>query len=435
VSPLAQGGIALALLLVLIALRFPIGLALGLVSFGGLSLVLGFDAALSYVGRIPYEFAGSFEFSAIPMFILMGAIAYHSGMTASIYTAARLWMGRLPGGLAVATNFACAGFGAASGSTLATTVAMGKIGIPEMLRYKYHPGLATAACACGGTLAAVIPPSIALIVYGILTEVSIAKLFVAGILPGLLTAVAYGGMIILRCMANPSLAPRLDERPSWPEKLSALREVWPLPVLALIIIGGIYSGVMSPTEAGGAGALTAVVIAVTQRRLTFAGLRQSLREAMVTTAIILFVAIGALMLSRYMAVIGLPNFIASFATGMTADPLVIILFASLVFLLLGMFLDPLGIMLITIPIFLPLFRELNYDLIWFGIIVVKFIEIGLLTPPVGLNVFAVSTLVRGQIDLHVIFRGILWFLVAEAFVMTLLFSFPEIATWLPTLMD
>ncbi len=434
-SPVAQGFVALALLLVLIGLRFPVALALALVAFGGMVSFLGFAPALSLAGKIPYEFAATYEFSAIPMFILMGSVAFHSGLTTSLYTAARLWFGRLPGGLAVATNFACAGFGAASGSTLATTVAMGKIGIPEMLRYGYNPGLATAACACGGTLAAIIPPSIALIVYGILAEVSIAKLFIAGILPGVLTAVAYGAMIVGRCMLNPALAPPLEDRPSLREKFAALAGFWPLPLLAIIVIGGIYGGLFSPTEAGGIGALSAVLLAAIQRRLTFSLLRRALREAMTTTAVILFVAIGALMLSRYMAIVGVPAFIADTMSGTAVSPILVILGASLVFILLGMFLDPLGIMLITVPIFLPLFKEIGYDLVWFGIVVVKFIEIGLLTPPVGLNVFAVSTLVKGQIGLEEIFKGIGWFLAAEAVVMALLFIFPEIATWLPKWMN
>lgn len=364
----------------------------------------------------------------------MGSVAFQSGMTTSIYKAARLWLGRLPGGLAVATNFACAGFGAASGSTFATTIAMGKIGLPVMLRYKYHPGLATASCACGGTLAAVIPPSIALIVYGILAEVSVSKLFVAGIVPGIVTAFAYGGMTVARCRLNPDLAPKLEDRPTLREKLGALAEIWQLPVLVLIVMGGIYGGLMSPTEAGAFGAFVAILISVLQRRLSFAPLRRSLRDAMVTTASILFVAIGALMFSRYLALIGLPAFISSAVLQLSLTPLTVIICASVVFILLGMFLDPMGIMLITIPIFLPLFTEIGYDLIWFGIVVVKFIEIGLLTPPVGLNVFAVSTLVRGQIGVEVVFRGVAWFLLAETVVMILLFAFPEIVTWLPGFM-
>jgi tripartite ATP-independent transporter DctM subunit len=433
-TPIEQGFVVLAAGVGLIALRVPVGLALALVSLGGLVAHIGFGAAISLVGRLPYEFAATWEFSAIPMFVLMGTIAYHSGMTASLYKAARLWVGRLPGGLAVATNFACAGFGAASGSSLATTVAMGKIGIPEMLRFGYHPGLATAACACGGTLAALIPPSIPLLVYGILAEESVAKLFMAGVVPGILTAAIYAAMIMTRCVVDPSLAPPLAERPRWPEKLAALSEIWPLPVLTVAVMGGIYGGYVSPTEAGAFGAFMAFVVALALRTLTLDILRRSLRDAMVTTATILFVAIGALMLSRYLALVGLPKFIADAVVGWSLDPVLLILATSAVYLILGMFLDPLGIMLLTIPVFLPLFKALGYDLIWFGIIVVKFIEIGLLTPPVGLNVFAVKTLVGDRIGLATIFRGVGWFLVAETIVMAILFAFPAVTLWLPRLM-
>jgi tripartite ATP-independent transporter DctM subunit len=433
-TPIQQGFFVLAIGLLLIGLRVPVGLALALVAFGGLVAAIGFDSAISLVGRLPYEFAATWEFSAIPMFVLMGTVAFYSGMTSALFTAARLWLGRLPGGLAVATNFAAAGFGAASGSSIATTVAMGKIGIPEMLRYGYQPGLATAVCACGGTLAALIPPSIPLLVYGILAEESVAKLFVAGVMPGLLTAAAYAAMIMTRCTLDPRLAPPLADRPSWRQKFAVLPRVWPVPVLTLAVMGGIYGGLASPTEAGALGAFAAIVIAVFQRMLTREVLRRALRDAMVTTSLILFVAIGALMLSRYMALVGLPKFIADTVVGWSLDPLLLIIATSIVYVVLGMFLDPLGIMLLTIPVFLPMYKALGYDLVWFGVIVVKFIEIGLLTPPVGLNVFAAKSLVGDEISLETIFKGVGWFLSAEVVVMTLLFAFPAVTLWLPRMM-
>lgn len=434
ITPLERGAIGIFAILVLIGLRVPIGVALGLVSFAGIWSIIGLNATLSLLGRLPFEFSASWEFSAVPMFLLMGGIAYLSGMTASLYKATRMWVGNLPGGLAVATNFACALFGAACGSSLATVVAMGKIGIPEMRRYKYDIGLATAVCACGGTLAALIPPSIPFIVYGILAEQSVAKLFIAGVLPGLLTAAAYAAMIMIRCKLNPQLGPPLAERPGWHERFAVLAEIWPLPVLILGVIGGIYGGLVTPTEAGGFGALLALGIAAVQRRLTLAIARQSLRDAAVTTAVIIFVAIGAVMLSRFLALTGLPKFIAMTVTGWNLSPLLLIIATSVVYLVLGMFLDPLGLMLLTIPVFLPLFQALGYDLVWFGVIVVKFIEIGLLTPPVGLNVYAAKTLVP-DVGLETIFRGVGWFLVAEFGVMVLLVAFPQISLWLPGLMS
>jgi len=434
VTPLDTGFVGVAAILLLIALRVPIGVALGVVSFAGIWSIIGLKPALSMLGRLPFEFSASWEFSAVPMFLLMGSIAFFSGMTASLYKAARLWLGGLPGGLAVATNFACALFGAACGSSLATVAAMGKIGIPEMRRYRYDVGLATAVCACGGTLAALIPPSIAFIVYGILAEQSVAKLFLAGVVPGLLTAAAYAAMIVGRCMMDPSLAPRLPERPAWRLRFAALAEIWPLPLLIIGVLGVIYGGIATPTEAGAFGAMLALAIAAFQGQLKWRHLRQALRDAALTTAMIMFVAIGAVMLSRYLALAGLPKWIAINVTAWELSPLLLILATSFVYLVLGCFLDPIGLMLLTIPIFLPLFQSLGYDLVWLGVIIVKFIEIGLLTPPVGLNVYAAKTLVP-DVPLETIFRGVSWFLVAEAGVMVLLFSFPQLSLWLPGLMS
>ncbi|MGH8700131.1 MAG: TRAP transporter large permease, partial [Burkholderiales bacterium] len=408
-TPLETGFIGVGVMLLLIGLRVPIGVALGVVSFAGIWSLIGFKPALSMLGRLPFEFSASWEFSAIPMFLLMGGIAFFSGMTASLYKAARLWLGGLPGGLAVATNFACALFGAVCGSSLATVVAMGKIGIPEMRRYGYNVGLATAVCACGGTLAALIPPSIAFIVYAILAEQSVAKLFLAGIIPGILTAIAYAVIIVGRCVADPALAPPVQERPSWPARFAVLAEIWPLPLLIVGVMGVIYGGIATPTEAGAIGALLSIGIAAVQRQLRWEHLRRALRDAAVTTAVIMFVAIGAVMLSRYLALSGLPKWIAVTVTAWELSPLLLMLVTSFIYLVLGCFLDPIGLMLITIPIFLPLFQTLGYDLVWLGVIIVKFIEIGLLTPPVGLNVYAAKTLVP-DVPLETIFRGVGWFL-------------------------
>lgn len=434
-TPLTIGLGGLGVILVLIAIRIPIGLALGLVSFGGISMIIGLGPALGLVGAVPYEFAANWTFTAIPMFLLMGTIAYHSGMTESLYRAARLWLGFLPGGLAIATNFACAGFGAASGSSLATTVAMGRIAIPEMLRYGYNPGLASGVCACAGTLGALIPPSILMVLYGIFAEQSIAKLFVAGILPGLLTAAAYALMILVRCTLDPSLAPRIENTESRREKWEALGEIWPLPVLILGVMGGIYTGLATPTEAGAVGAVFAFAIAVIQGRMTWGVLDRSVREAIFATATIFFIAIGAVLLTKMMSLSGLPTVLTQVAGEMAVSPLMLVIFTSLLYLVLGMFLEPLGLLLLTVPVLLPLFKSFDLDLIWFGILVVKYIEIGLMTPPVGLNAYAVKALVGDQIGLGTIFKGIVWFLGAEVVVMTLLIAFPEITLFLPSLMD
>ncbi|EKF21002.1 TRAP transporter large permease [Nitratireductor pacificus] len=431
-SPVEQGIIALATGLILIGLRLPIGLALGLVSFFGALAILPFKAVVSLMGRIPYEFTASWEFSAVPLFLFMGNIAYHSGMTNAIFRVAERLLYRVPGGLAVATNFAAAGFGAACGSSIATTVAMGRAAIPEMLKSGYNPGLATAVCATSGTLAALIPPSIPLIVYGILAEQSVAKLFFAGVMPGLLTAVVAAGVIIIRCKLNPELAPPRG-RPATSLRRS-LREVWPLPVLALCVFGGIYAGIFSPTEAGAMGAFLAVLFAFATGNLKWGTLWTALQETVRSTTVILFIAIGAFMLTRYMALTGLPAAIADTVSAMQLSPIALMAAISLVFILLGMFLDPFGVMLIAISVLLPLFELQGFDLIWVGIIIVKYIELGLLTPPVGLNIFAAKSVAPPEITLPVIFRGVTWFLAGEAVVMVLLLGFPQITLWLPSIM-
>jgi len=434
-SSIMIGALGIVVILVLIAARVPIGLALGSVAFVGIANVIGMKAALGMMGDLPYDFSAHWSLSAIPMFLLMGTIAFHTGMTNSLFRAARLWLGFLPGGLAVSTNFACAGFAAASGSSLATAVAMGRIAIPEMQRYKYDPGLATGVCACAGTLGSLIPPSILMVLYGVFAEQSVAKLFIAGILPGLLTAFLYAGMIITRCWINPSLAPPLTEKVSRAEKMMALREIWPLPAIIMGVMGGIYTGIMSPTEAGAAGAFLAILLAVFQRKLSWQVLKISILEAIESTTTIFFVAVGAIMLTKFMALSGVPTFMADAMETWALDPLLLVVGASLIFVVLGMFLDPLGLLLLTLPVLLPMFESLDLDLIWFGILVIKYVEIGLMTPPVGLNVYAVKTIVGREVPLEVIFKGVIWFLVTEVVIMALLISFPQISLFLPSLMD
>lgn len=433
-SPVSVGFTGLGILVVLMALRFPIGIALGLVSVGGIAALRGTDAAIAALAGLPFEFAANWSLSAVPMFLLMGAVAYHTGLTASLFSAARKWLSFLPGGLAVATNFASALFAAVSGSSLATAAAMARIAIPEMLRAGYDRGLATAVVAASGTLGSLIPPSILFVLYGIFTEQPIGKLLMAGVFPGLLTAFIYAGLIIGRCMLNPKLAPRADDRASMAEKLAELRKVWPVPVLILAVMGSLYSGLTTTTEAAAVGAFMAFVIGGTQGRLTWEAFKESMAEALTGTASIFFVAIGAILLTRFLALSGIPMYLAKLMGAWAVDPTLVVLGASLIYLFLGMFLDPVGLMLITLPVLMPMFRALNLDLIWIGVLVVKYLEIGLLTPPVGLNAYVVSGVVGKEVPLSTIFRGLTWFLGAEAVIMALLIGFPQISVFLPNLM-
>ena len=417
-TELEIGFAGLGALLVLIALRVPVGFALMIVSMFGVAALKGWSVAGGMLRTEPFDFAAHWSFSAIPMFLLMGSVAHHSGISTALFRAARLWLGGLPGGLAVAANFACAGFSAASGSSTATAAALG-------------PGTVASA----GTLGAVIPPSIAFVLYGIFAEVSISKLFIAGVLPGIMTALIYATMIIVRCRINPSLGPPEAVKPSRAEKYEALGEVWPLLVLILTIIGGLYGGVFTPTEAGAFGAFMSFVVAFFQGRLTITVFRDSLFEALSGTARIFWVAIGAVLLTRFLAMTGAEVFLRDMVGSWAADPILLVLAASIIYIILGMFLDPLGLLLITLPLLLPMFEALDLDLIWFGVLVVKYIEIGLLTPPVGLNVYVIKSVVGNDISLETIFKGVTWFLVCEVVVVLLLVGFPQISLYLPGLMN
>jgi tripartite ATP-independent transporter DctM subunit len=398
-------------------------------------MVRGWDVAAGLLGSEVYDFGAHWSFSAIPMFLLMGAVAHHTGISASLFDAARVWVGRLPGGLAVAANFACAGFSAVSGSSIATAAAMGRLTIPEMIRANYDRGLATGVVASAGTLGSMIPPSIAFVLYGIFAEVSISKLFIAGVLPGLLTAAVYAIMIVTRCTLNPEIGPVDAKRYTMRERMIALRDVWPVLVLIVAIIGGLYGGIVTPTEGGAFGAFVAVVIAIAQGRLTWDNFKESVFEAVGGTARIFWVAIGAILITRFLAMTGSADFLKNMIGSWGADPILLVLATSIIYLILGCFLDPLGLLLLTLPLLLPMFEALHLDLIWFGVLVVKYLEIGLLTPPVGLNVYMIKSVVGNEVPLETIFKGAGWFLGCEVVVVTLLVKFPEISLFLPSLMD
>lgn len=430
-TSLEIGFAAMGLLLVLLALRVPIGVVLGVVSLGGIYAIIGERAAIGVARTMVFEFVAKWELSAIPMFLLMGAVAFHTGLTKGLFDCARLWLSRLPGGLAVATNYAAAGFSAASGSSLATAAAMARLAVPEMLRFRYDPALATSVVAASGTIGAMIPPSILFVLYGMFTGESIGQLLLAGILPGLLTAFVYGLMIVLRCKVNPALAPAYDTPVTWAERFASLRDIAPLPLLILAVIGSMYSGLATATEAAGFGAFSAIVIAALRGSLTRVALSESIKDTLRSTGSIFFIAIGATLFSRFLAFAGVPQFMSELAEGFAADPLLLLAIIAGIYMVLGMFLDPMGLLLLTIPIFLPFFEAAELNLIWIGVLVVKFIEISLITPPVGLNAFVVRGVVGEAVPLGTIFRGLVWFLAAEAVIVALLVAFPEISLAIP----
>ncbi|MDF2368524.1 TRAP transporter large permease [Sneathiella sp.] len=433
-SDLQIGFFGLFVMVLLMLLYVPVGVALGFVGAVGIYFLLGTGPMLGVITAIPYDFAAHWTLSSVPMFLLMGYVAFHAKLTDGLFRTARLWLSALPGGLAIASIGGAAGFSAVTGSSLACAAAMGRIAVPEMLRYNYDKGLASGVVAAAGTIGSMIPPSIMLIIYGVFAEVPIGKLFVAGIIPGLLTALMFAGMVVARVKINPSLAPDQDLRPTWQERFYALGETWPLLLIILAVIGGLFLGVFTPTEAGAVGALMSFVVAAMKRKLNFELIKKSVSETLVSTAAIFVIAIGAAILTRFLALTGVPDFLSDLVLAAAVEPLMILFGMAIVYLLLGMFLDPIGIMLLTLPIFLPVAEAADINLIWFGILIAKFLEIALITPPVGLNVFVIKGIVGDAISTVTIFRGIMWFLVADVVTMALLIIFPEISLWLPQLM-
>ena len=432
---LTLSGGALVLLIVLLLLRVPVGVALGGISFAGIWLMLGPRSAWGILTAVPYDFVAHWTLSSVPMFLLMGYICYHSQLTDGLFRVARAWLSWMPGGLAVASVGAAAGFSAVTGSSVACAAAMGRIAIPEMLRRGYDKGLSAGTVAAAGTIGSMIPPSILLLLYGIFAEVPISKLFIAGIGPGLLTAVMYSVMIMGRVKLNPALAPRDTEAVTWADRFNSFRGTWPVIALILGVFGGLFGGVFTPTEAGGIGAFLAFVIGFAQRTLTLEKIKLAVMETLVSTASIFVIAVGAVLFTRFLALSGMTDFISEIVVeGQVSSTMLIIgTMASMLFL--GCFLDPIGIMLLTLPIFLPAIEHLGIDLIWYGILMTKLLEIALITPPVGLNVFVIKGIVGDLMSTEAIFKGILWFIVADLITVALMIGFPELSLYLPSLLD
>lgn len=428
------GVASIVVTLVLMALRVPIGIALGLSAFGGITLITNFNAAVGIARSIPYSFVATWEFSAIPMFLLMGFIAASTGVTKGLFIGLRNLCRNIPGGLASASVFATALFSAGSGSSLATAAAMSRITVPEMLRAGYDKGLATGSIAAAGGLGSLIPPSILMVVYGVFTGAPIGQLFVAGIIPGIITALAFALLITTRVLAKPSLAPKLVTEPGQPVERASFGDLWPLPVLVLGVMGGIFAGVFSATEAGAIGAALALVIALARGSLTFETFMKSVVDTAKGTAAIFVIAMGAALFQRLMGLSQLPNELANMLLQFSDNPIVIIALIAVVYVILGMFLDSIGIMLLTLPLLLPILVGLDINLVWFGIIVIKLLEIGLITPPVGMNCFVVKSSLGSQVDLATVFKGVAWFVVVEIILVAVLVGFPQLSLFLPNLM-
>ncbi len=433
-SALAVGGIALLALLLLLALGVPVALAMGAVAAVGLYLVMGERFLFSTFESLPYALASDYTFVVIPMFVLMGVIASHAGIIGDMYTAAYRFMSGVKGSLYMATVLAQGSFAAVSGSTVVASSVFTRMALPEMLRFGYNPGVSAGCIAAAGTLAGLIPPSIAMVLYAVLTTQPIGQLLIAGIVPGILTAVVYMVGIRLFLIVRPDWAPQAVERFSWGERFSSLKRVWAIALLMFIVLGGIYGGVFPPSAAGAVGAAGALLIALSMRRITRGQIWSSLIDAARTTAIIFLIVLGGLLLSRFLIVSGFIGELRSLVIAADLSIVGFLIITVVLFILLGMFIDSVSLLVITVPFLYPIAQSLGIHPIWFGVIVVKLIEIAAITPPVGLNLYAVLASTDGKVNARELFAGVSPFILLDLVVLALLIAFPAMVLWLPQTM-
>lgn len=433
-TDVGMGLTGLGVLIALIMVRVPIGIALIGVSFGGLWLLMGPQVAWGAISIIPYQFSANWLLSSVPMFLFLGFISYHTQLTRGLFNAARIWLTAVPGGLAIASIFGSAGFAAVSGSSIACSAAMGRIAIPEMIKHKYHPELATGTVAAAGTIGALIPPSILLILYGVIAQVSVSKLFMAGVVAGLLTTVGYALVVLIRVWLNPALAPERDATVGFREKMAALKETWPILLIMIGIFSGLFGGVFTPTEAGAVGAFLACLVALVTGQMTAVRFLTAARETLITTAALLIIAIGASLLARFLALSGAGTYLSSAILSVTGDPILLMIGIVCLYLVIGMFLEPMGAMMLTLPIILPVVEAAGWSLLWFGVVLAKLLEIGMLTPPIGMNVFVIKSVVGDLVETMTIFRGVVWFILMDLALIALLYAFPQLVLYLPALL-
>ncbi|QFY76252.1 TRAP transporter large permease [Alcaligenes faecalis] len=424
--------IGLAVLLGSLFLGLPIAWGMLLVGTLGFAFFTGMEAALTMAAQTSYDTAMSYSFTVLPLFILMGNLVNASGLSKDLYKAAHAFIGHLRGGLAMATIVACGAFSALCGSSMATTAAMGRVAMPNMRKYNYDDRLATGSIAAGGTLGILIPPSVMMVVYGILTETDIGKLFAAGFLPGMVAMLMYLITVMIITAINPNLG-RPGEKASWRERFEATKGVMAITVLFIVIMGGIYGGVFTPTEAAGIGAAATFLLTLKRRGWQPRMYLTVLIEAAQTTAIMFALVIGALVFTNFLTVAGLPNQLLGFIQGIDVSPIVVILIICAIYLVLGCFLETMSMVMLTVPIFYPIVASLGFDLVWFGIIVVVAAEISLITPPLGLNIFMIKN-VMPDVPLGTIIRGVTPFVMMDIVRLLLLVFVPWIVLVIPNSM-
>jgi C4-dicarboxylate transporter DctM subunit len=428
-NELLIAALGFVVLFALILVRLPIAAAMAIVGVLGTAWLAGWPAAWAILRQSPFERASSYTLVVIPLFVLMGYLAARAGLSQKLFHAANVWLGHWRGGLAMATVGACAGFAAICGSSVATGVTMCSVALPEMRRYRYADSLSTGSIAAGGTLGILIPPSIIFVIYGIMTEQSIGKLLLAGIVPGLMLTGLFMLTIALVTAVNPSLG-AAGPRSTWRQRLLVVKDVWEVVVLFLIVIGGIYVGLATPSESAAFGAVGALLVGLCKRTLTWRGLLHALEETVRTTAMVFFIVIGADLFGYFMALSQMPMWLATWLSGLQVAPVVVLWSIIVTYIALGALMDELAMILLTVPIFFPIVTAVGYDPIWFGVIIVVVVQIGLIAPPVGLNVFVIGGMAR-DVPLATIYRGILPFLAAQLALLVFLTLWPGLALFLP----
>ena len=431
-DPSLIGVIGIGVLFLLLLIGMPIGYTLAFVGFAGISIITDPVVAMPTLVKSFYSTFTTYSFTVIPLFVIMGELASICGLSQGIYDVADKWLRRLPGGLAIATIGACSGFAAICVSSVATAATLGRVALPEMDRYGYDKHLATGSVAAGGTLGFLIPPSIGFVVYGILTEQSIGKLLISGFLPGFLLAIAYIAIIVIWVKAKPMAAPSSPETVSFMEKVVSLKSVWELIAGFLLVMGGLYLGFFTPTEAGGMGAFFLFVVTLFKRKLNWAKLKIALQETAKISIMIFIILAGAYVFTYFMALSMIPMKLAGWLTSLEMSRYFILAIILIGYLVLGCFLDATSMMVMTLPVIFPTILKLGFDPIWFGVISVLMMEAGLITPPLGLNIFVISGV--ADVPIEVVFRGAIYFLLAIFVVVFLITSFPQIALFLPGLM-
>ncbi|HOK06663.1 MAG TPA: TRAP transporter large permease [Syntrophales bacterium] len=431
-TPIAAGIAGFVALIVLMLMRIPVGFVMALVGVVGFGLLVGWEASLGMAARDFFSLFGSYNLTVIPLFLFMGQVAHHAGISGRLFHTAHMFLGHFRGGVAMATIGACAGFSAICGSTSATAATMATVALPQMKKLRYHPALATGVVAAGGSLGILIPPSTIFIVYGIMTEQSVGKLFMAGIIPGVILSLLFVAVIIIWTRIRPELCEKAPAAP-WGERISSLKGVYETVLIFILVMGGLFAGIFTPTEAAAVGAFGTLAVAVIGRQLSWRGFVLALEETTRISCMIMLIVAGATVFGHFLAVTTIPTEIGSWVSALPLPGWVIIATIIGVYLLLGCLMDSLAMIMLTIPIFFPVVTALGYDPIWFGVIIVVVTGMGVLTPPVGINVYIVSSVAR-DVPLPVIFRGATLMLTAQVALTAILLSFPEVALFLPRLM-